>query len=793
MFPKRIKNFIVKNKYYFFIFAVVILFFWPVFKGFVPFPGDLLASENPYREQSLLGFVAGSYPNKAQGPDVIKEIYPWRYFSVAEVKRGNLPLWNPYNFSGNPQLANFQTAVFYPFNVLYLTFDFNIAWTILVMLQPLLAALFMYLFLSRGLSISRFASFIGGVAFAFSSYMTVWIEYGNIGSTLLWLPLTLLFTKYIYEKLTAGKFTTLVGVLVLSILAGYIQGAFYIYVLSASYFLFLFLTGEKKKTLPKIIVFVVALILPIFIALFQLLPTLELFRNSTRGAYPLAEISKLLAPLYYWVSIFVPDFFGNPAARNYWFDGTYIERVMYAGVPILFFAFYCVGNFKKIKIADKKFFLGVSVFSLLITTNFPGVKFLYLLPIPLFSTTVPTRELSIFIFSVIVLACLGIDFWLSGKLKGYSKTVGIFVGIYVLIWTVVIAWSELYPLTSANLKITEHNLILPTLLAIFTTFTFYLKEKFRTISLVFITLLVLIDLLYFFNKITPFSPKELIYPDTPVISYLQKNAGIYRSWGYGSAYIPANYQTVDGTYSPEGNDPLHIASYGHLLASSKDGNLPLVLPRPDANIAPGYGPEDLKLNTYRQKILNLLGVRYVLSKNDASEAFPIETYKLVWEGLPWKIFENKNYLPRFFLTGDHIVIKNKPSILEKIYDVNFDIRRTLILEEELPQALSKEVGTAELVAYKSNTVELKTKTTGVNLLFLSDNYFPGWKAYVDGKPVKIYVADYTFRAVVVPEGEHAVTFSYAPDSFILGIRISIIALLTLIIVSFVIKFYEKKK
>ncbi len=77
----------------------------------------MLIEKNPYSSESFLGYAPGGYPNKAQGPDVITEIYPWKYFSIEQIKNGQLPFWNPHNFSGNPQMANFQTAIFYPLNL----------------------------------------------------------------------------------------------------------------------------------------------------------------------------------------------------------------------------------------------------------------------------------------------------------------------------------------------------------------------------------------------------------------------------------------------------------------------------------------------------------------------------------------------------------------------------------------------------------------------------------------------------------------------------------------------------
>lgn len=783
---------------YFLILIVVFIFFFPVFKGYVPFPGDALVDENPYKTVSFLGYAPSGYPNKAQGADVAREIYPWRYYSVNEFKNGILPFWNPHNFSGNPQISNLQTGFFYPVNFLYLILPFNISWTIIIMLQPFLAGIFMYLFLSKGLKLNKFPSLIGGIAFAFSSYMIVWIEYGNIGSTLLWLPLALLFTKRFYERVTTLNFLSLVIILSLSILAGYVQGVFYIYIICFLYFLFLLkFGGIKTLSYKKIFAFSVSLFLPLIITFFQIYPTFVLFLNSTRGNYSLLQISNNLLPIQYWLTILVSDFFGNPATRSYWIDGTYIERVMYPGVAISFFAFYGLFNAKRI---EKKFFIILSGLSLIIATNLPGIKFFYLLPIPVISTTVPTRELSVFIFCIIILGAIGLDYWLNAKNYKTKLTFG-FILIYILIWILVFLLPKFSLVSLQNVSIAKHNLILPTFLAFATVFTFYFKKVNKNLSLIIILLLVCFDLLYFFNKITPFSPKELIYPQTPVMSYIQKNAGIDRFWGYGSAYILPNFQSVDKTYSPEGNDPLHLAPYGELLAASSNGKLPLTLPRVDAKIAPGYGSSDLRNNVYRQRLLNLLGVKYVLNQdytllNDYRPdltTFPENSYKLVWQETPWQIYENKQVLPRYFITGN-FKVENKKTILNSIYNTNTDLKRTIFLEESPNIKIDKNsTGEAKLLSYKSNKIKFSTKSQGNGILFLSDNYYPGWQAYVDGISTKIYRADYSFRAILVPSGKHEVTFSYNPANFILGLKVSIIGLLLLFVSIFWIKTYEKKK
>jgi hypothetical protein len=765
--------------------VVALLFFYPIFKGNIPFPGDLLVNTNPYRSQSFLGFTPGGYPNKAQGQDVIAEIYPWRYFSVNQLKQGNIPFWNPYNFSGNPQMADFQTAIFYPLNFLYFLLPFNISWTLLIMLQPLLAAFFMYLFLKKGVGLKDFPSVIGGISFGFSSYMTVWMEYGNIGSTFLWLPLALLLTKYLSQKINLKSFLALVATLSISILAGYIQGIFYIYVLCFLYYLYLVFIQKNLKGYKNHILFLISLGLPLLLTSFQILPTLQLFAGSTRSAYSLIQIGKDLAPLQYWITIVFPDFFGNPATRNYWIDGTYIERVMYPGVVILLFAIYAI--FNKVKFVEKKFFLIVAPITLLIATNLPLVKYFYLIPIPVISTTVPTRELSIFIFSLIVLGAIGLDFFLNEK-NFKKKFIFIFLGFLVLVWGSVLCLVKLDPASSANLKISEHNLIIPSVIILLTLLAIFLKKVNFKISLILLTILVIFDLFYFFNKITPFSPGVLTYPQTPIISYLQKNAGINRYWGYGSAYIQANYQSVDQTFSPEGNDPLHVSRYGELVASSANGQFPKTPPRPDANVAPGYGDNGLSTNYFRKRILDLLGIKYVLNYEDMLDSwqevdldtFPKEQYNLVYKVFPWQVYENKNALPRFFLTNKFMVVSNKLQALSDIYNQNINLRQTLILENNPNLSIdNNSTGTVKLISYKPNNVIFETKSNGNSLLFLSDNYFSDWGVIIDGKQSKILIADYSFRAVAIPKGNHTVEFFYNPKQFKLG---GIISLATLIMV-----------
>lgn len=783
-------NIRLKELILFFFFSVFItgVFFYKVFLfGQIPFPGDLLTTIAPFKTESYLGYGPSGYPNKAQDPDVLYEIYPWRYFSITELKKGEIPFWNPHNFTGNSQMQNYQTAVFYPLNIFYFLFSFNTAWTLVIISQPILAAFFMYVFL-RSYRLQRTPAMIGGIAFAFSSYMTVWMEYGNIDSTILWLPLILFLIKRFIQKQSVINFLILISSLVISFLAGYIQGVFYLYIIAFCYFLFLLFTEKKNEVKSFIIPMSLIFFTPVCLTAFQLIPTITIFLQSSRSPYTLSQISTLLQPIYYWITILAPDFFGNPATRNYWLSMTYIERVIYVSIPLLFFALYAFTKIRK----EILFFAIVAVLFLLLTTNLPGVAYVYMIPIPVLTTAVATRALSIFIFAVIVLGAFGMNNWLESNKKEKVLFPGLFLSLYGLVWIALLLIPKMHPEFSGNISITKHNLLIPTVLAIVTCLTFILKRRLGFMTVVILSGLVFFDLFYSFIKITPFSPSSLIYPKTPIVSYLQSHAGLNRFWGYGSAYIPPNFQSIDGTYSPEGNDPLHLKDYGLLLASTSTGKYPNYLPRPDANIVNGYGETDLKRNTARQKILNLLGVKYILNLNNAlrdtsvadTSTFPDDIYSLVWQKKPWQIYENKQALPRFFLTSDYIVSPNNKDAITKIYSP-LDLSKTLILNKTPQTPVTRNAkGTVKLITYKPNQISFSTSSTGNMLFFLSDNYYPFWAATVDGKETTIYKADMTFRAVTIPAGHHILRMYYNSKSFFIGLLLSGIGIVFVILYSF---------
>ena len=141
-----------------------------------------------------------------------------------------------------------------------------------------------------------------------------------------------------------------------------------------------------------------------------------------------------------------------------------------------------------------------------------------------------------------------------------------------------------------------------------------------------------------------------------------------------------------------------------------------------------------------------------------------------------KIYENPRVFPRAFVAHQYVVQKEKDRIFKTLKDESFDLRSQIILEEEIPEELKRKLAQspqgedsqAVIKKYEVDQVECSVQMKSPGFLVLSDLYYPGWNAYVDGKKEKIYQTDYILRSVFLDAGTYNVKFIYEPLSFKMG-------------------------
>lgn len=751
------------NSYWgiFFIFFIWLTFSGQYFfYGKVPYPSSYQV--NNFAPWSAYSKFWGPVKNGAM-PDIITQIYPWKKLTIDTWKMGQIPLWNPYSFTGTSHLANYQSAVLSPFNLLFFIFPFVDAWTLLVLLQPLLAGVFTYIF-ARSVLLSKPASLICSVSFMFCGFLTTWMGYATLGYAILFLPLTLYAIEMFYKTKQTRYRTIIIFSIPLSFFSGHFQISLYFLIFIIAYFLYKFIQEDNRKISLEIIF---AVISGLLISAIQIVPSIEAYTQALRST--IFEKGEVI-PWQYLPTLLAPDFFGNPVTRNDWF-GHYAEWNAYIGVIPLLLAFYAILNRKNLQTL---FFLTCSFLAILLAFDTPLLNALISLRIPVLSTSAASRIIVLYSFCFAVLAGIGFDA-LVENIKSKNKRhmyVHILLTslIFLLLWSIV--QFKLF-ISTEKISISKSNLILPTILAFCFSFTTLVSLFYRKRVVLLLSLLLLFtafDMVRFVTKWMPFDPKMLVFPQIPVTKYFSSISNYDRVIGNLGGEATIYYKLP----SLEGYDAVYPKRYGEFIASLSDGKIK------NAYRSVVLFPKDGK---YSLQALQLLGVRYVIHKiSDDHKGwtfpfwiYPAGMFTQVYKDEAYEVYKNNNAFPRVFLAQKYEIASDNQKIIDRLFAKDFPLQQKVLLEEDPHYSLTSS-GNAKIIQYTPNNVVITTNIKGNSLLILTDNYYPGWQAFVDGTETKIFRADYTFRAIAVSQGSHIIKFSYNPFSFRIGLYLSLLGM-----------------
>lgn len=769
----KIKTFIKENigVITVFIFANVAVFSAFYFRRLIPFPGDLLVSFFfPWNSGGFTGYQQWTTHKEYLAADAIRQMFVWRDLGFSLIKSWQLPLWNPYSFSGTYLLANLQSSLLYPGNIIYLFLSPLWAWVGNVIVVMSMFGVFTYLYL-RSNKLDRLPSVFGALAASSISYLTGWQEILVNAQSAVFLPLILFLINKFSDSKKLIQLLACSLLLAFSIFGGHIQTTVYVYLIVGMYALY------KRVPITHTVFFMVFSFL---LAGVQLVPTIEAYIYSAReSSSNAALLARTLFPWQSLITFFASDFFGNTATFNSRLFN-YADARAYMGVTAAFFSIFSLYLWRD---KNVRFFLVLLTTGLIFAT-WPFGQLFSRLNIPVLSSVVPARMIMVFEFAAAILSAYGLNYWISQSTKaGFRKILAV-VAICGLVYGSL--WIGVLLFKSPEANVSRNNLIIPTgVFLVISTIAIIVKKvpRLAVIGVITLVLFQIIEPAYYFIKHQPFSTPEFVFPGHPVLTYLQKNAGYNRFFGFGTSYLDNNFSVYYRIFSAEGYDPLYIKRYGELIYSSFNGEVEKnKVPRSDAQ----FTNED---NYYRNRLFDLTGVKYILDKNDLyssnwepeNDKFPTDKYNLIWQKQKWKVYERKSVMPRVFLADSYLVEDNPRKILDKIYDKNFDLGNTVILEKEPVfklfepngQGVTLSSSSARIVDYKSNKVTINTQANFPKVLFLSDTYYPGWKATIDGVTEPIYRADYVFRAIFVPGGNHEVVFIYDPLSFKTGLALSL--------------------
>ena len=513
----------------------------------------------------------------------------------------------------------------------------------------------------------------------------------------------------------------------------------------------------------------------VMIAMPQLIPTVELYLRSVRS-----EIFKTgeIIPWTYIVTIFAPDFFGNPVTRNDWF-GHYAEWNGYAGVIPLVLASIFIFVKKK---GVATFFLLVSMVALLLAFNTPFVKLLIGLKIPVLSTSAASRMIVLFSFSIAVLGGLGFDklleFIREKPKKVYIWLLGLNLSLILLVGLVY-----LFALPPDKMSIAKNNSFLPlVILFIFTALTTLLvrirNNKFKYVFISLVVLILGFDVIRFATKWQAFDPKEKAFMDVGVSEFYKKQNKIDRAVGLAGG--------EDGVYYRfpvlSGYDPLYDEKYGNFVEYVKSSQFV----KPERSVV-----NFTNSGVHTSQAINFLGVKYIVHKvsdGTFSWAFPFKDYPLdqfnkIFDDGKYRVFENIKAFPRAFVVNNFKVLENDREVLTQMFDNDTDVSKTAFLNNDpkIPSISGDVDSKTSILSYTPSNITISVDASKPGVLVLTDVYYPGWKVTVNEERSKIIKTDYAFRGVVVPQGKSIVRFNYLPDSFLIGTYFSLIGLLGIII------------
>lgn len=146
-----------------------------------------------------------------------------------------------------------------------------------------------------------------------------------------------------------------------------------------------------------------------------------------------------------------------------------------------------------------------------------------------------------------------------------------------------------------------------------------------------------------------------------------------------------------------------------------------------------------------------------------------------------QLYQNKTVLPRFFLVGRVVPAESLRDALGRMASPEFDPRREAIVEGPASALDSEASGQVRVIEYGLRRVVLETHADGRAFLVSSETYYPGWRAWIDGKPSQLRLTNVAFRGLSVPAGRHRVEMEFRPAILGYGLILSLCAAVSIVV------------
>ncbi|HEX7118730.1 MAG TPA: YfhO family protein [Longimicrobiales bacterium] len=758
--------------------------------------GWLLGS---YLALAVLFFLPAMMPGMMiYGSDHMGEAYYSELFASQRLAAGALPKWNPYLYGGVPFFANAMDT-YYPVTVLARLVGVPTHHLPLAnfVVQLFLAGLGMFL-LVRELGGRRVAAYLAGLVYMFSGYTVSFILGGHDGRMIV-ATLAPLFFFAVHRSVRTGalRWYVLSGIVLGGAhLSNQIQSTYYL--MLAGLFWFVFLLWHLQVARPASALAnrlggaALAIVIGFALVAINYVPFLSYVAESPRGGaggrgYDYATSWSM--PPEEIAGLAVPERIGILEA--YWGANPFKLHTEYVGGLALIAL--VVGIYLLRRSRYLWFFAGLGAFAL--SMSFGGHTPVYRLYYALLPGVDKFRAPSISFYLVVlaIVAVAGLALDRIGALRDERRAatgrraaagpepdalrtatrIGLGALVAVVLWGLVVALFRpampvTQPTTPEALAAAKAALNHPAYVtgvwrfALFSALGgaglwLWVRGMLPTRALAVLLAIVSVADLWIIDKKffrTVPAPDVSVAADD-VATFLRAQPGPFRVF---DLYQPQdNYLNRFGVELVAGHHPNMLRRYAEFLGAGESSYT-------DYHNVLG-DPRFLALSNARYLVLG--------QPIDAPFLTPVHEGR-TRSGATAYVYENSGVLPRAFLVPT-ATRATEGAALDRMLERDFDPSREVVLEVEPPIANADTAtfdGDARVLRHEPDAVEVAVQANDSAYLVLTDNYYEGWTASVDGAPAPVLRANHTFRAVVVPPGEHSVVFRFEPRPLRAGFLIT---------------------
>ncbi len=740
-----------------FFYSVVLVFFWlPLTQDYVNFPVDFLGTLPPWSYLTPDHRALNRDMN-----DLVLQIVPWAHQVRESWKSLSAPLWNNFSGSGYPLLASAQSSAFSPLRILGLPLSLGHAIAFESVMKILVAQTFMFLWCRRR-GASEIASVFGAIAYGYSTFTIVWLHFPVVTTSCL-IPAVFYLVDLMAERVTFPRVAAGGVVWASMLFGGHPETVAHTFFFAGLYVAWIVLTWPGLRQEGAAIRrfaggLFAALAIAGLLAAPLLVPFAEAITKSKRYA-ELAEASHSAeVPFSDWRSAALlvnPHFWGE--IPHEWHEPAHPESVSgfcgYLSVAAWFGLLAHLVATRNWR-SREAFLVLCTLFVLGVLMSWPGIRDVFHF---VFQLAANARIRSMLVLFLAIQLAFFVDLLRTDR---RSALIGIGAGSVLMLVFLTQTW-----LPTAYQRDVAGITFLPSIavLAMATAAALFQKRHFIVLALL---VAVIAELWEVGRDWNPAVPDQWAYPRTPIITALDEIASKlpredpFRIVGTGAVLFP-NLSAVYGYEDVRAHDPMANGRYIGML-----------------RVVTGYDSSNYfaTWTGWEKRFIDYLNVRYILA---ATHGELPPRYRLVYQGIDGRIFENPDVLPRFFATRNVIIDFNGDTFIRKLseteewsntafldrLDVESPVMRGDLFDPRPPDS---PLATARIVEAHPTDYRIHVSAPRWSIVVSSVPWWPGWKVTRNGSGANPIRVNGAFLGFAVPPGETDVRVRYDPWTFRAG-------------------------